>query len=438
VINKIVRPSNKIEGTLYPPADKSISHRAAILNSLAEGQAVIKNFSEGSDCVATIRCLQSMGVITESSSSKSNKAETDQIKIISPGIKHFEEPSDVLNAENSGTTMRFLIGALSVTPFLSVITGDNSLRNRPMGRIVKPLTLMGAHIIGRNNSTKAPLAIKGGALVGIEYEMPVASAQLKSSIMIASLFANSKTTIHQPTKSRDHTERMLSAMGASFSTNDNTLEVTPCPKLVPIDINVPGDISAASFWIVAAIAHPHAKIRLNNVGINPSRSAIIDILKNMGGNISLENNRTEGGEPVADILVESSELTATEVGGNLIPIIQDEIPILALAACIAKGTTIIRNAEELRNKESDRLNTTAVELSNLGAKITEHSDGLSIHGTGYLNGGTANAHYDHRIAMTLGIAGLLSKNQVSVNGAEVVDISYPNFWKDLELIAYQS
>jgi 3-phosphoshikimate 1-carboxyvinyltransferase len=375
-----------------------------------------------------------MGVITESSSSQE---ETDQIKIISPGIKNFEEPSDVLNAENSGTTMRFLLGALSVTPFLSVITGDDSLRNRPMGRIVAPLTLMGANIVGRNKNTKAPLAITGGNLEGIEYEMPVASAQLKSSLMIASLFASGKTTIHQPAKSRDHTERMLSAMGAQFSEIDNIIEVTPNPKLIPININVPGDISSASFWIVAAVAHPNAKIRLNNVGINPSRSAIIDILRTMGGNISLENIRTAGGEPVADILVESSDLTATEVGGDLIPIIQDEVPILALAACMAKGTTTIKNAEDLRNKESDRLNTTASELSNLGAKVTENTDGLSIHGTGYLNGGSARSHNDHRIAMTLGIAGLLAKNVVTVNGAEVVDISYPGFWRDLEFIAYQ-
>ena len=434
MINKIVMPSNKIEGILHPPADKSISHRAAILNSLAEGQAVITNFSAGADCISTIHCLESMGVITESSSSP---GETDQIKIISPGIKHFEEPSDVLNAENSGTTMRFLLGALSVTPFLSVITGDDSLRNRPMGRIVAPLTLMGAHIVGRNKNTKAPLAITGGNLDGIEYEMPVASAQLKSSLMIASLFASEKTTIHQPAKSRDHTERMLSAMGAQFSEIDNVIEVTPSPNLIPININVPGDISSASFWIVAAVAHPNAKIRLNNVGINPSRSAIIDILRTMGGNNSLENTRTAGGEPVADILVESSDLTATEVGGDLIPIIQDEVPILALAACMAKGTTTIRNAEDLRNKESDRLNTTASELSNLGAKVTENTDGLSIHGTGYLNGGSARSHNDHRIAMTLGIAGLLAKNVVTVNGAEVVDISYPGFWRDLEFIAYQ-
>ena len=434
MVNKIVMPSNKIEGTLYPPADKSISHRAAILNSLAEGQAVITNFSAGADCIATIHCLESMGVIMESSSSEEN---SDQIKIISPGIKHFEEPSNVLNAENSGTTMRFLLGALSVTPFLSVITGDDSLRNRPIGRIVEPLTLMGANIVGRNNNTRAPLAITGGSLVGIEYEMPVASAQLKSSLMIASLFASEKTTIHQPAKSRDHTERMLSAMGARFNETGNAIEVMPSPELVPMNINIPGDISSASFWIVAAVAHPNAKIRLNNVGVNPSRSAIIDILKTMGGNISLENNRTEGGEPVADILVESSDLTATEVGGDLIPIIQDEVPILALAACMAKGTTTIKNAEDLRNKESDRLNTTALELSSLGAKVTENTDGLSIHGTGYLNGGSAKSHNDHRIAMTLGIAGLLSKNMVTVDGSEVVDISYPDFWRDLEFIAYQ-
>ena len=430
-MKKLILPCHEIEGHLVPPADKSVSHRAAILNSLAKGEAMIDNFSEGADCKSTLNCLKAMGVAAEKLDPINGE---ERLRIVSPGLANFMEPSDVLNAQNSGTTMRFLMGLLGSTSFCSVITGDKSLRTRPMKRIVDPLRLMGAQIMGRGNDSLAPLTIRGGDLNGIEYALPVASAQLKSSLTIAALSANGETTLHQPAQSRDHTERMLSAMGASIRQEGKTLRITPCQNLNPVNIRVSGDISSASFWIVAAIAHPKAKIRLDNVGINPTRSGIVDVLQNMGANISLINVRSEGGEPVSDMIVESSDLVGVDIDKDIIPIIQDEIPILALAACFAKGNTVIRDAEELRYKESDRLNTTAVELSKLGAKIKEYPDGLLIEGTGTLSGGSCKAHNDHRIAMMLGIAGLLAKDPVTITGSEVVDISYPHFWSDLENI----
>ncbi|MDA0989000.1 MAG: 3-phosphoshikimate 1-carboxyvinyltransferase [Chloroflexi bacterium] len=426
-----VLPARGLAGTLAPPADKSVSHRAAILNSLASGEAVIDNFSEGADCRSTLRCLRLLGVSAEKITPEEGSSETPKLRLASPGLENFHEPVDILNAENSGTTMRFIMGLLGNTHFVSVVTGDRSLRSRPMGRIVQPLRLMGAQVMGRSSDSLAPLAIRGGDLKGIEYTLPVASAQLKSALVLAALFARGETVLHQPALSRDHTERMLSAMGASLTEDGLVLVIKPGSQLKPLDVTVSGDISSAAFWMVAAAAHPNAKVKLTNVGVNPSRAAVLDVLKAMGGRIKVENPRMEGGEPVADILVESSELTGVEIAGDLIPILQDEVPVLALAACFAKGTTVIRDAQELRTKESDRLQATATELSRLGANVRELPDGLVIEGTGSLKGGTCKSYGDHRLAMTLGIAGLLAEEEVVITGAEVVDISYPNFWEDL-------
>ena len=428
-------PTAKLEGAISPPADKSVSHRAAILNSLASGEAVIDNYSEGQDCRSTIRCLQALGVTAERVAPEDSPTGIPQLKVRSPGLDGLTEPNNVLNAENSGTTMRFIMGLLASTPFVSVVSGDRSLRSRPMARIVQPLRQMGAEVMGRGGDSMAPLTIRGGELHGMEYTMPVASAQVKSSLILASLFARSETVLHQPALSRDHTERMLGAMGASLTEDGLTLVVKPGPELKPLNVKVSGDISSAAFWLVAAAAHPNAKVRLTNVGVNPSRAEVIEILKAMGAQITLENPRVEGGEPVADIYVESSELRGVEIAGDQIPIAQDEIPVLALAACFAQGTTVIRDAQELRVKESDRISATARELSRLGAKITELPDGMIIEGTGSLKGGACRSHGDHRLAMTLGIAGLLADGDVLLSGAEVVDVSYPGFWQDLELLA---
>lgn len=430
-MKRSVLPARELAGTLAPPADKSVSHRAAILNSLAPGEVVIDNFSDGADCRSTLRCLRLLGVSADKITPGEGSSETPKLKLTSPGLENFHEPDDVLNAENSGTTMRFIMGLLSSTPFVSVVTGDRSLRSRPMGRIVQPLRLMGAQVMGRSNDSLAPLTIRGGDLKGIEYMLPVASAQVKSSLIMAALFARGETVLHQPALSRDHTERMLGAMGADLIEDGLVLIIRPGSQLKPLNVKVSGDISSAAFWMVAAAAHPNARIKLTNVGVNPSRAAVLDILKAMGGRIKVENPRMEGGEPVADILIESSELKGVEIAGDLIPIVQDEIPVLALAACFAKGTTVIRDAQELRIKESDRLQVTARELSRLGADIKELPDGLIIEGTGSLKGGTCRSYGDHRIAMTLGVAGLLAKEEVVISGAEVASVTYPDFWEDL-------
>ncbi|MBI4282344.1 MAG: 3-phosphoshikimate 1-carboxyvinyltransferase [Chloroflexi bacterium] len=430
-MKRSVLPARELTGTIAPPADKSVSHRAAILNSLAAGEAVIDNYSEGADCRATLRCLRLLGVSAEKVIPEEGSAEAPRLKLNSPGLGNFHEPNDVLNAENSGTTMRFLVGLLGSTPFLSVVTGDRSLRSRPMGRVVQPLRLMGAQVMGRGGDSLAPLAIRGGNLKGIEYTLPVASAQLKSSLVIAALFARGETVLHQPALSRDHTERMVEAMGASLTEDGLVLVVRPGSQLKPLNVTVSGDISSAAFWMVAAAAHPNARVTLTNVGVNPTRTGVLDVLRAMGAQIQIENPRMEGGEPVADLFIESAELKGVEIAGDLIPIVQDEVPVLALAACFARGTTVIRDAAELRVKESDRLHTTATELSRLGARIREMADGLVIEGTGSLKGGACRSYGDHRLAMTLGIAGLLAKEEVVITGAEVVDVSYPNFWDDL-------
>ncbi len=433
-MKRSVSQARALSGDISPPADKSVSHRAAILNSLAAGEAVIDNYSEGQDCRSTLRCLQALGVSAERIAPENSPTGTPQLRLTSPGLEGLTEPGDVLNAENSGTTMRFIMGLLASTPFVSVVNGDRSLRTRPMARIVQPLRQMGAEVMGRGGDSLAPLTVRGGALNGIEYDMPVASAQVKSSLIIASLFAQGETMLRQPALSRDHTERMLGAMGATLVEDGRTLVVKPGSDLKPLDVKVSGDISSAAFWLVAAAAHPNARVRLTNVGVNPSRAEVLEILRQMGANITLENPRVEGGEPVADIYVESGQLHGVEIAGDQIPIAQDEIPVLALAACFAEGRTVIRDAQELRVKESDRISATARELNKLGAKIQELPDGMIIEGTGSLKGGAARSHGDHRLAMTLGIAGLLAENDVAISGAEVVDVSYPGFWQDLEVL----
>ena len=433
-MKRSVSPARELSGDISPPADKSVSHRAAILNSLAAGGATIDNYSEGQDCRSTLRCLRALGVSAERVAPEDSPTGTAQLRLASPGLEGLTEPGDVLNAENSGTTMRFIMGLLASTPFVSVVNGDRSLRSRPMARIVQPLRQMGAEVMGRGGGSLAPLTIKGGELKGMEYTMPVASAQVKSSLILASLFASGETALRQPALSRDHTERMLGAMGASLIEDGLTLVVKPGAQLKPLDVKVSGDISSAAFWLVAGAVHPNARVKLTNVGVNPSRAEVLEILKQMGASITLENPRVEGGEPVADIYVESGALHGVEISGDQIPIAQDEIPALALAACFAQGNTVIRDAQELRVKESDRISATARELTRLGAKIEELPDGMIIEGTGSLKGGTCRSHGDHRLAMTLGVAGLLAENEVVITGAEVVDVSYPGFWQDLEAL----
>ena len=411
---------------MFLSGDKSISHRALVLNSIAQGTATISGLSVGADVLATQRCLKSLGVLIEPS------ADSDQVKIYGTDGT-LQESEAILNAANSGTTMRLLAGLLAGQPVLSVLTGDNSLRSRPMNRVIRPLKLMGASVMGRNNDTLAPLVIKGGGLDGIEYTLPVASAQVKSCVILAALSAGGETIIHQPATSRDHTERMIRAMGVPVDEDDLTLVVHP-GRLKATDITIPGDISAAAFWLVAGACHPNARLRLENVGLNPGRTGILEALQTMGARITLEKQRFEGAEPVADLIVESSSLEGVEIAGNIIPRVLDELPILAVAACFAKGTTIIKDARELRVKESDRVKTTVLELSRLGASIEERPDGMVIHGLGQLRGARVRSHRDHRLAMALGVVGLLCRGETLVEGANAAVVSYPRFWDHLRLL----
>ncbi len=428
-MKRTVRPARRLRGTIELPGDKSISHRAAILNAIAQGEAAVDNFQTGADCLATIRCLRALGVRIESPA-------PGALRVRGAGRSGLREASAVLNAANSGTTLRLLAGLLAAQPFFSVLTGDASLRSRPMGRIVEPLLAMGARIQGRVGGTRPPLAIEGDRLRGVRHRLPVASAQVKSALTLAGLYAEGETVLEEPAPSRDHTERMLRAMGAAIVVGKGGLRVSPLTgDLSPLSLRVPGDISAAAFWMVAAAAHPDAELRLTSVGVNPSRSGIIDALRAMGARIAVEEERTWGCEPVADIVVRSSELRGTVIEGALIPRLIDEVPALAVAACLAEGETVIRDAGELRVKESDRIRATAGELRRLGAHIQELPDGMVIHGVGRLRGAACGSHGDHRLAMALAVAGLLAAGETTVRGAEAVSISYSSFWNDLDRAA---
>lgn len=430
-MEQIIHSPASLAGSLSVPGDKSISHRSLILNAIAAGDALVTGLSGGDDVISTMHCLQAMGGNIE----PGDQPGTYTVHGTDHGL---QEPADILDAGNSGTSMRLLSGLLAAQPFFSVLTGDSSLRSRPMGRVVQPLTQMGAQIGGRRDNTLAPLAIRGGALRGIEYNMPVASAQVKSSIMLAGLSADGETVLHQPALSRDHTERMVTAMGATVEADGLTLILHPS-RLKAVDVAVPGDISSAAFWMVAGLCHPNARVLVRGVGLNPSRTGIVEALQAMdaGDGLSLLNQRTEGGEPVADLLVTSHQLRGIEIGGEIIPRIIDELPVLAVAACFANGTTVIRDAKELRVKESDRIETTVSELSRLGARIEARDDGMIIHGTGRLTGAPCQSYGDHRLAMSMGVAGLLAQGRTTVHGAEAATVSYPEFWQHLASLVDQ-
>ena len=429
-MDEIVRSPRSVEAVITPPGDKSISHRAALLNSIADGNAHVSNFCVGDDRASMLRCLRGLGARIRKHAACKISGSDECFEIRGVGLDGLSEPGGPLNAGNSGTTMRLVTGLLAAQPFFSVITGDRSLRKRPMKRITTPLTGMGARISGREGGSLAPLAVEGGDLHGIDYEMPVASAQLKSSILIAGLYAKGQTTVRQPALSRDHTERMMGAMGADVASDGLSLTVRPS-SLKSVNVNVPCDISGASFWMVAGCCHPNARVRVKGVGINPSRAGVFEVLQSMGANVRLENVVEVGGEPSADIVAESSDLAGIELSGDIIPRIIDELPVLALAACFAIGTTVIRDAKELRVKESDRISATVDGLRRLGASVEETDDGMIISGGSKLSGVACDGFGDHRIAMTMGIAGLLAGGETTVSGAEAASVSYPDFWDTL-------
>lgn len=416
-----IKPAKKLQGCIKVPGDKSISHRAAILSSLAEGTSRIDNFLTAGDCLSTVNCLQSLGV-------KIDSPKSGTLMVHGVGIDGLREPEDILDAGNSGTTMRLLIGLLSSMPFFSVITGDSSLRKRPMGRVVKPLSEMGAKIAGRNNDTLAPLALTGTRLKPISYDMPVASAQVKSAILLAGLRAQGVTTITEPALSRDHTERMLEYMGAPITRCGHRVSLQgPC-NLKSLDhFIVPGDISSASFFIVAATIVPGSDIIIVGVGINPTRTGIIDVMCKMGADIDIYNRREDCGEPVADIRVRYAPIKGITIGKETIPSLIDEIPVLAVAASVARGETFITGAGELKYKETNRISAVVEELTGMGVKIKELPDGMVISGNSKIRGCSCHSHGDHRIAMAISIAGLLAEGETIIKEPDCLEISFPQF-----------
>jgi 3-phosphoshikimate 1-carboxyvinyltransferase len=351
------------------------------------------------------------------------------------GLAGLAEPDDVLDAGNSGTTARLLTGILAAQPFLTIMTGDESLRSRPMDRVIEPLRAMGANALGRRDDDYLPMAVRGGDLRGIDYVLPMASAQVKSCLLLAGAFADGVTRLTEPAASRDHTERLLAAQGAAITVDGLDIAIRGGRELRAVDIAVPGDTSAAAFWVVAACIHPDAEVTVTNVGLSDGRTGFLDVLREMGADVRLENRHVVGGEPVGDISARSSRLHGVAVGGDLIPRLIDEAPILAVAACFAEGTTVFSDAQELRYKESDRIAVVVEEMTKLGAQIDERPDGMAISGHGRLVGGDGDSHKDHRMAMALAIAGLVADEPVSIAQAGSVTISYPGFWDDLARVS---
>jgi 3-phosphoshikimate 1-carboxyvinyltransferase len=415
-----------LTGEMTVPGDKSISHRAVMFGAIAEGTTRIEGFLEGEDCLSTIGCMTSLGV--------SIIRDGDKVEVKGNGLKGLQEPKDVLDVGNSGTTARLIIGLLAGQPFYSVISGDQSLNRRPMDRVVLPLKEMGGTFYGREKGRFAPLSIVGGALKGIHYRSPVASAQIKSSLILAGLQAEGETMLEEPYLSRDHSERMLRAFGVEIETEGATHKVKGGQTLKATTINVPGDFSSAAFFIAAALITPGSDLLIKNVGINPTRTGLLSVLEKMGASIAFLNEKEENHEPVADLHIKSQPLKGTIVDGALIPRLIDEVPILALIASQAEGTTIIKDAHELRVKETDRIDTVCQELKKLGVKIEPTEDGMRIEGNPNrpLNGGRVNSHGDHRIGMMLGVASRVASEPITLEGGDAIAVSFPGFYSLFE------
>lgn len=415
----VVGKGHSLQGDIRVPGDKSISHRAAMLSALAHGESCIANYLLSADCFQTIDCLRKLGVAIE--------IDQHTVRVQGYGLDGLREPVEVLDVGNSGTTIRLLSGILAGQPFTSFITGDTSIRRRPMGRITKPLKLMGAQILGRADDDLAPLAIRGGRLQPVSYATPVASAQVKSAILLAGLFTDGWTEVLEPAKSRDHTELMLQALGVPIVVEGLAVRIKGGQSWSGFDMVVPGDLSSAAFWLVAGSIVPNSRLVLHQVGLNPTRTGIIDILRAMGAKITILNAHTSMGEHVGDLLVESSSLHGIEISDELVVRAIDEIPIVAVAAGFASGVTEIRDAGELKVKESNRLAAIAGECRKLGMDITELPDGLRIRGGCKLMGTVVDSHNDHRIALSLAVAALMAEGQTTITNAECINVSYPNF-----------
>lgn len=428
---KQIYSTKGLRGQIEIPGDKSISHRSIMFGSLALGTTEITHFLNGADCLATIDCFQKMGIHIELLS--------DRILVHGKGLRGLQSPADTLNVGNSGTTTRLLSGILAGQSFSTVLSGDDSLNSRPMERIITPLTQMGADVQSVHGNGCAPLCINPGILHGIDYRSPVASAQVKSAILLAGLYADSETSVTEPALSRNHTELMLDSFGASVSTSVHesgaaTAVITPCRELYAQKICVPGDISSAAYFIAAALLVPDSELLIKNVGINPTRAGFLEVCRAMGADIKLLNESHEGGEPRADLLVRTSTLKGTVIEGPLIPTLIDEIPMIAVMAALAEGTTVIRDAAELKVKETNRIDTVTVNLNAMGATVTPTDDGMIIEGGTTLAGAQIQSFLDHRIAMAFSIAGLAASGETAIVDSQCVDVSYPAFFETLETI----
>jgi 3-phosphoshikimate 1-carboxyvinyltransferase len=412
-----------LEGEIKVPGDKSISHRAVMFGSIAEGTTQIENFLPGEDCLSTISCFQKLGVEINRNG--------NEVTVSGNGINGLKPPEETLDVGNSGTTIRLMMGILSGLPFESRLEGDESIARRPMTRVTVPLSKMGARIEGKNNGEFTPLIVKGGKLSGITYQLPVASAQVKSAVLLAGLQAEGDTVVVEPVKTRDHTERMITQFGGIVERTGDSVKVVGGQTLKAANINIPGDISSAAFFLVAGAILPGSDIMLKNVGLNPTRTGIIDVLEAMGADVRIEPYDQEAAEPAGDIRIKYSKLNAATIEGDLIPRLIDEIPVIALLATQAEGKTVIKDAGELKVKETNRIDTVVNELKKLGANIEATEDGMIIYGQQNLIGGTVSAYGDHRIGMMLSIAALLCKKDVVLEQSEAVAVSYPGFFDDL-------
>ena len=413
-----------LRGEVTVPGDKSISHRSVMFGAIAKGLTEIDGFLQGADCLSTISCFERMGVSIE------NRGE--RVLVFGNGMHGLKEPDGVLDCGNSGTTTRLLSGLLSAQPFCVTLTGDESIRKRPMKRIITPLSQMGASIKSVNDNGCAPLFIEGQRLHGISYQSPVASAQVKSAVLLAGLYAEGETRVTEPYLSRNHSELMLAHFGADVRTEGTTAVLRPARELFGQKISVPGDISSAAFFIAAALMVPGSELLIRNVGINPTRDGILTVCRSMGADIEILNPSAGSGEPVADLLVRHSSLHGTEIGGAIIPTLIDELPVIAAMACLADGKTVIRDAAELKVKESNRIAVMTEGLSAMGARVEETADGMIIHGGSPLHGAVIDSRKDHRIAMTFAVTALAASGQTEILDADCVSISYPGFYGDLK------
>jgi len=419
-----IEPINELKGKITLPGDKSISHRAIMIGSIAHGKTFVKNFLAGEDCLRTIEAFRVMGIDIEEAKGK--------VSIHGRGLGGLLKPKSPIYLGNSGTTMRLILGILAGQPFRCELKGDESLSQRPMRRVTHPLRLMGAKIDGRDDANFAPLVIEGGGLRPIDYKTPISSAQVKSAILLAGLYAHGQTKVTEPAKSRDHTERMLKSFGADLSVLNNTITVNGPARLTGRVVEVPGDISSGAFFMVAAALLKGSKITIGSIGLNPTRTGIIEILKRMGAKLEVIARATEGLEPIGDVKVEGGDLVGAKIGGAIIPRVIDELPIIMVAASLARGPTIIEGAKELRVKEADRIGSMAYNLKALGVRVLERKDGIVIHGQKSLKGGNLKSFGDHRTAMSMVIAGALSEKKCVVTDTDCIDTSFPGFMDTLK------